>query len=481
MKGGEVTASGRSASDDRSRRYCLYGFSLGVLAYGLVLRRLAGGDDFLNSYPFVRADGFDWFSQGAVLSDRLRGYCAPAFWFLRDPGFVLICALDEVLRARGLVVIVAHTLSFLATGVILVQAARFYCVPLAVVAAVTLITLVQPLNYVRLFVLADPLAVGFLTASAYAMLRHLRTRSVATLTVSAVFALLGGLTQTYAAIPFIVGVAVGGIARADSRKALLELGVAFVAFAACLVALKLAWIAAVPHDALPNTFGFLEPSFQMARFYATVWSLAYVPLLPLAGTALLSWFRGGRRFSAEVLFLGTTVFVFGFLSFFYAWAETRFTFIYQPIVFLLLIALSSRDASDVAPTQAQPWHFADAAALCSAVLVAGSVAITPLTYYGAPTLAWRPRSSWLLESWFARPVDRFGLGPAQSASMYSHATLPAFGPYPGRIVSSYLALRTRQQARVFGVNNGDVNVGESAVEPACQTGAGTTTNDLSGR
>jgi len=219
----------------------------------------------------------------------------------------------------------------------------------------------------------------------------------------------------------------------------------------------------------------------MTRFYATVWSLVYAPLLPLSGTALLSWFRGGRRFSAEVLFLGTTVCVFAFLSFFYAWAEARFTFIYQPIVFLLLLAFSSRDASAKVPTPARPWRFADAAALCSAVLVAGSVAITPLAYYGAPTLGWRPRNSWLLETWFARPVNRFELDPVQSGSMYSHATLPAFGPYARRIVSSYLALRTRQEARQLSANTSDVNVGESAIEPACQTNAGTTTNDRSPR
>jgi hypothetical protein len=215
---GQVTAGSRSTCDDRFRRYCLYGFCVGVLAYGVLLGRLAAGNDFLNSYTFVPADGFDWFYEGAVLSDRFRGYCTPVLWILRDPVFVLICALDELLRARGLVVIFAHTLSFLATGAILLQAARFYDAPWAVVAAVTLIMLVQPLNYVRLFVLADPLAVGLLTASAYAMLRHLRTPSGVTLTVSAVFALLGGLTQTYAAIPFIVGVAVDGIARPFQKR-----------------------------------------------------------------------------------------------------------------------------------------------------------------------------------------------------------------------------------------------------------------------
>jgi hypothetical protein len=41
----EVTASTRSASDERIRRYCLCGLSLGVLSYGVLLSRLARGRD----------------------------------------------------------------------------------------------------------------------------------------------------------------------------------------------------------------------------------------------------------------------------------------------------------------------------------------------------------------------------------------------------------------------------------------------------
>jgi hypothetical protein len=197
------------------------------------------------------------------------------------------------------------------------------------------------------------------------------------------------------------------------------------------VALNLAWRAAVPHDDVQKSFGFLQLSFQMARFYATVWSLTYAPLLPLAGTAL-SWLRGGRRFSAEVLFLGTTVCVFAFLSFFYVGGSEAHIHLSANRFPAAHCALVKRRVSRM-PTQARRWRFADAAALCSAVLVAGSVVITPLAYYGAPTLGWRPRNSWLLETWFARPVNRFGLEPVQSGSMCSHATPPAFGPTHGEL------------------------------------------------
>jgi hypothetical protein len=449
----------------RHFRYCVIALLLGVVGYGLVLSRLAGGEDFVNSYPFIRADGFDWLYQGYVLYERLRGQCAPVLWFLRDPGFILVCALDAALQAAGLVVILAHTLSFAATGLALLKAARLYVLPLIVVASVTAIFLLQPLNYVRLYVLADPLAVGLLTVSTYAMLHHLRTHSIKALTLSAVLALLGGMTQTYAAIPFIVGTAVSGVANARSRHSLLSLGVVFVGFAACLLVLKVAWRAAMPHEELPIPFGSLQLSFDMVPFYARVWSLAYVPLLPFAGTALLVWWRSGRRFHSEVLFLGVTVVLFAGLSVFYQWAEARFTFIYQPLVLLLLMALVSPAAVATARTRRR-WNLAAAGAVCSAVLVAGSVAVTPLTYYGPPTLTWRPRSSWILEAWFSRPVDRFELARSSAANVYSQATMPDFDPYPGKIVAGYLALRRRQQDRVLGVNGGELDA--AALEPGCR-------------
>jgi len=111
--------------ESATRRYSYYGLVLGVLGYGFLLTRLAGGHDFLNSYPFVGADGFDWLYEGLFVYERLRGYCAPPLWLLRDPGFVLVCVLDMTLRAHGLVVIVTHTLSFLVTGLVVLRAATW--------------------------------------------------------------------------------------------------------------------------------------------------------------------------------------------------------------------------------------------------------------------------------------------------------------------------------------------------------------------
>jgi hypothetical protein len=450
---------------DRPLRWVWYSFSVVVIGYGLALGRLAGRYDFLNSYPFLTADGFDWYYEGLVLYERILGHCTPPLWLLRNPVFVLVCTLDATLRANGLIVITAQTFAFFLTGAVLLHAARFYAAGFVLAAAIVTIMLLQPLNYVRLFVLADPLAVAFLTISGYVMLHYLRTPSVTTLTASGVFGLLGGLTQTYGAIPFLIGTAVGAAANARSanrRSGFLAPAVALVAFAACLATFNLAWRTAISHESEPIPFGFLKASFGMAPFYAHVWSFVYIPLLPLGVSALRSWFWTGRRFAREVLFLGITIIAFAVLSFFYQFGEARFTFIYQPIVLMLFMALASPDAQAAAPRPRRQWDLPSAASVCSAVSVAVSLAVAPLTYYGEPRLV-RPRSSLAVQLWFARPVDRFGLDSFTSSGNYANARLVDVGPYamlrpyPQQILSSYLALRRAQQERLTGGAPGGVD------------------------
>jgi hypothetical protein len=276
------------------------------------------------------------------------------------------------------------------------------------------------------------------------------------------------MTQIYAVIPFLVGIIVSGAAHVYSRRRLSRVCVAAVGFAVCLIALQLLWRVTVPHEAAPKPFGFLKLSFDMAGFYATVWTLTYVPLLPVTATALWSWFRSGRRFLPEVLFLAVTVVTFAALSFFYDWAEVRFTFIYQPVVLLLLIALCAQDAPTLSLKKPRRWDLVSAGALGSAVLVAASVAVTPLAYYGTPTITGNPRRSWVVDAWRARPVDRFGFGPSPPANMYAHATIPPFGPYAARIVRSYVALRARQETRRSGVNSTRTGLGLSSTDSDCQ-------------
>jgi hypothetical protein len=272
------------------------------------------------------------------------------------------------------------------------------------------------------------------------------------------------MTQTYAAIPFIVGTAVSGIAKDRPRCSRLNTGAILVGFVTCVVALNLVWRAAMPHEEVPAPFGSLKLSFDMVPFYARVWSLVYVPLLPFVAAALSDWWRSGRRFPSEAVLLGVTVVVFAGLSVFYQWAEARFTFIYQPVVLLLLMSLAS-PAEVTTPPRARPVGLAMAGAICSAVLVAGSVAVTPLAYYGTPAFTWRPRSSWILEAWFARPVDRFQLAKSRAANVYADATMPDFAAYPGKIVASYIEVRRREHDRALGVNRVGL---DAAPEPACQ-------------
>jgi hypothetical protein len=436
--------------DGRTKTRQLHLLYVGVLAYALLLGRLLGGD-LLNSYPFVTDDGFDWVYQGHALYERAAGLSAPALYVLRDPVFVFVSAVDAALQAQGAAIIFALAISFLATGVVLLSAASFYRVPVLVSGCIVLIILFTPLNFFRLWVLADPVAVAISTASAFAMVHYLRRRSRRSLAGAAVLAVVGGMTQTYAAIPFFVGIFVAALASARSREHRLETAVAFVTVGACLVVLKLAWIAALPHEIRPTTFALLRPSFAMARFYANVWTLSFGPLLPLVVGAVYSWYRGGRHFPAEILFLSGTVFAFAFLSFIYQHPEARFTFLYLPIVLLLLTALASPGpAGSAHHHEARRRAAASAGSVLSLVLILLQLGITPRDQWEPKvrTAAWRPAQSWVGQAWFAQPQDRFGLGAPGVEGAFSRATLPrGMTPYAARIVDDYFALRRRQEGR----------------------------------
>jgi hypothetical protein len=327
---------------------------------------------------------------------------------------------------------------------VLLKTAQLYAPPPVLTAAIIVIALVGPLNYFRLFVLADPVAVAFLAASAYAMLRYLRAGTPGPLVAAGALAVCGGLTQTYAAIPFFAGAAIDGWAHARSRTRLTRSAIAIAVVAVLVVGGKVAWTSAIPHEVQPTTVGLLQLSLGMTRFYAHLWTFVYVPLLPVVVVAVAQWHRSGRPFAEEVGYLAATVVSFAALSFVYQASEARFTFIYQPLLLMLLLALASQQGTGAtASTRARAA--VTAGAVCSTVLVGLQLGFTPLTYWEPRlrTLAWDPGRSWVGQVWNAQPVDRLGLGVATSPVDYSQATIPErLGDYPRRVLADYVALRS---------------------------------------
>jgi hypothetical protein len=405
---------------------------LAVLVYAIALSSLTSNDSFINSYPFITDDGFDWLFQGESLAARLQGTNVATIPMLRDPVFVTVTALDALVGGRGFVVMFALSVSLFASHAFLVLLTERFNVGALVSAMLLLVSIISPLSDFRLFVLADPLAIAFMAGSVFFIVRHLLEGGNRWPVLAGLCAILGALTQTYAVIPFIIGMVVSTLGKSDTGKE--QVGKIYLTLAVCgvIILLKVCWALSIAHEDRPATFALLKPSLEMWRFYLNVWTVVYVPLLPLVVVGLVYWKGRGFPNGNVVAFLTITVITFAGLSFCYQWPEARFTFNYYIIVMMLLVVLFGRMESS--PRRALNTQVS----VASSIPLAVGIFLLPSNPWqpALNTLDFAPERSWLLEAYQAQPNDRL-LKPGADI-----CTLPAAeSPYRQRIFEEYIRLK----------------------------------------
>src|SRR5882762_5361958 len=180
--------------------------ALSAAAGFALMLRLADGD-FLNSYPFISPDGHDWIYQGAYLKTILTegADALPPLLMLRHPIFVLVSGLDFVLAHHGFVFAAALSAAFFVGGLFLVLILRDFKIRPSIILWAVLIYILTPFSQLRFWVLSDGIAITFLHASTFYLLRYGEERRFKLLLAAVATALLGGWTQTYAIIPCLLG------------------------------------------------------------------------------------------------------------------------------------------------------------------------------------------------------------------------------------------------------------------------------------
>ncbi len=426
-----------------------------AIAHFFAMVRLIDGD-FLNSYPYVTSDGFDYLYEGHALAARLAGLEIPPLLVLRNPGFVLVTTLDAALGAGGLVVAAVMAGAVLVAHLAMLAVGRALGASTAQVGVFVVASLTSTMGYYRAYVLADALAVALMLSSIWALVRYRqRDHSVRALVWASLAALLGALTQTYAAIPFLVGTgvfALEGLLREHRLR--FELVWAVCALAALVAVVQWAWQTAIPHQQTPPNWAYLAFSFKMIGFYAKVWGYVFLPLIPLSIIAVM--LVGGKRVlaSPSCWFLGMTVLGFMLITFFYQWPDSRFTAVYEPIAFLTVLALvgigtrppagdSTRPASDK-PLQVLSLVTGGGLILQGLLIMPGG-AWQP----GIWQPDWRqahvsPREAWIGHALsVAQPEDRFQLRErCGSTAEFCEGVEapPGYEPYAAAILADYLRL-----------------------------------------
>lgn len=307
---------------------------------------LVAGSPF-NSYPFMFSDSYDYFFEGQALAVRLQGIVPPEFPILRSPGYVLVQTLAHLTpRPEFVLFFVTNVFVwfFLMTPYFLT---RIFGASQTALYAVGVLFLLNPSNELFAYILSDAQALSLMMLSTVCYLAHWQKKSETYLYLAALLALLGALTQTYAAIPLLVYLGLDTVVRFFKTPGPLVRRIGWkaigivIALASAYLLVRMAWTSAIPHKATPATFSLIQLNFSNIGFYLDTWGYLVVLYSPVLVVLALNFKAIRKTLVADPLIwrTGVIVVVFATLAFFYQWKDFRFTFTYLPLLFTIVLWL----------------------------------------------------------------------------------------------------------------------------------------------
>ena len=290
--------------------------------------------DVINHYPFVSPDGFDWYTEGIYLVHLIQGDNLQALPVLRPPIFVFITALYYILGGSGLILSGFYFLSIVMTyffmSWIIDMGCSFKNKDPWLLSTLAIAVTVYPINFIKGYLLSDNIAVCLSLFSVFLLLKYFNENKNYLLFLSGFIALLAGLTQAYALLPYFIFVVFRLIFMYKKSKAnvlVLFTNLIFIFLAFFFV--SFIWRHTLSHGSTPQNFELLHLGIAMLSFYVNTWGYYFLPLIIFLFSikrykALLIKNQSIMLSSAAVTF------TLGFLCFIYQWPEARFTYYFWP-------------------------------------------------------------------------------------------------------------------------------------------------------
>ena len=300
----------------------------------------------------------------------------------------------------------------------------------------------MPLGYFYFWVLSDTLCMALMMVSVVLLIYFNDSHKKLFLVLAFLFSLSAGLTQTYGMIPFLILATLLFkdtviFNRQPSWGLLLS-----VCFNLLLwFFLQKCWETVIPHIVRPTNFELLHLGIGMAAFYFNVWSFVFLPLTPVVLAMFIQISQAGLDLKGIWIKICVIVMFFMSITFFYQWSDSRFTFIYIPLIFMMLLALIQSNKKS---------KLSSVTLVISAVLygITGFF-VAPSSYWGPKisTLEIAPHKTWLVQAWLAVPNDRFQLAKNCNNlhSFCEQAMVSTTEPYENKILTAYKAARLLQQ------------------------------------
>lgn len=446
-----------------------------ILHFFLTARLNSG--DLMNSYPFISNDGFDYIVEGHYLKTLLTEFSVDLGEFinaqglfprepgqlhvLRNPGFVIVMAIDALLGGTGFSFLAINAGFVFLTIYFLLKTLEHMGVSASGLVAAVLIAFLSPLGDTRSMVLSDVMTTALLQGSVYYFARGYATGDVRMIPRGSIYGLAAVVTQTYGLIPLLCYGLVDLISSlfkrlrskdpwkffgwmiekiADQRWPLA----AIVSF----IFITILW-RQIPHLSLPPWLSNINFSAAMIPFYLNLYGFVFLPLAPAVVFGVFLSVRHGQRWGRLIVYTLTITVTFVSLLIFYHVPDSRFTYAFFLTAVITIFALlyGARDAiSRMSKIFRTCLLFGGVAAIATQTFF---MSLYPASYTNPGTAFphWDAHNSWMISLVKMKPLDLDRMSLLEKCgSVYvvcPQAKNPGGDGYSKSMFTDYIKLRNQ--------------------------------------
>lgn len=319
-----------------------------TIALAAAYRPLSFKKDLLEDYSLITQDGFQWIIQGRALANPLIGETWPQ---LRNPGYVVITALDAIFGSFGLMISISIATAFVTQIWVIYKIALEVLLSKFSAGAISLAFILNPINFIALHVLSDAISVSLMMLTILAAFFIIYKKKQIKPIYLLLLAVTSALFQIYTLYPIVLLLLFTTILFQQNQITLKKeyLKKLIIMTSGGLVLglfLRYFWYILIEHQSTPNQFDLIFFSLKNLRFYINTWTWLLSPIflsgfffmlikkVKILKTDIFIWYT-------VVLFL-----IYAVSIFFYDWQESRFSYFLVALLCVLFTMILSKERKE---------------------------------------------------------------------------------------------------------------------------------------
>jgi hypothetical protein len=319
-----------------------------AISYALAAayRPLSLKSDILSDYSLITSDGFQWIMQGRALAQGIFDQTWPE---LRNPGYVLITALDAFLGSAGIAIALSIALALLIQIYVIYFFTYKFSKSHLAASLIALAMILSPIHFIALHVLSDAISVALMLLMLLFAFKTLNYQKIRFLNLF-ILSLATPLFQLYTLYPLLILIPFlfflfFTLQDSEQRVAIRNTLVTILSGSFIGVSLRQLWYYLIPHESSPIQFGLINLSLNNMYFYLNTWAWLIGPIFFIL-LITFSFLRFNLKTKNLFSYYVTALFsIYGVSIFFYNWQESRFSYFLTVLSFIIFALTLSKVSS----------------------------------------------------------------------------------------------------------------------------------------